>query len=316
MFLEDLSKFSLQSLRVFSYVALFGSVAKAAEAMQLTQPAVSLQIHNLEEVLGFSLFERKGRQNVLTARGQIFLRQVLPQLEMLEQVLIEAAKSESSSKAKLSIGSVEGIGEYWISSRFNRFANKYDSPRLFLEIQDSSILQEHLITGRLQLIITPHRFEHAQVVSQVFMDEQLMPVGHPTVIQEFSDIVEEARKKKDVQLLEQIHWVGYGDPTHIDPWASRWMESNEFVVKKRLRYQHHVNSYSVIKNLLLQGRGVCVAPAHTCETELESGDLISFESKKFPALKNRLYVSYRTESLNVIHREFLDWILGEAAKHE
>ncbi len=308
MFLKDLQDYSLQSLRIFCYVSSIGSVVEAAEALGLTQPAVSLQIHNLEKQLGFHLFERQGRRNVLTTKGQHFFRKLLPQLEKLEDILV-AIKEDDSSRTELSLGSIEGVGEYWIWTRFNEFAKKHEGLRIFLEIQDSKQLEEYLLTGRLSLIITARKVEHPQVVSQVLMDEKLVPIGTSQHIERLSEAFSNS---KDTRPWEKIHWIGRGDNASADPWALRWLENAGYVVDRRFKYFHQANSYAVVRHLLLEGEGICVAPAHSFERELSEHKLVSFEDKKLPALKNRLYISYRESSLNKLHTEFRDWIIHTA----
>ena len=309
MFLKDLSEFSLQGLRVFSYVVSMGSVQEAASALGLTQPAVSLQIHNLEKQLGFSLFEKQGRKNVLTARGEEFFRKMLPQLERLEQVLIEA-KDAAVSKPEISVGSVQGIGEYWLCSRLNSFSELRRDLRVNIELHEPSTLQDHLQTGRLNFVITPKKIEHPQVISQVLMDERFMPVGKKQSISKLKDVLETSSEND--RAWEKVTWIGYGDTTTQDPWTLRWLESVGITVDRRFRYFHNANSYSIIKQLLLEGRGVCVAPEHTCESELKNGTLSCFESKKYPALTNRLYLCYRERSLNNLHQELKKWLEDKA----
>lgn len=309
MFLADLSHFSLQSLRVFVYVASLGSVAEAAGAMGLTQPAISLQIHNLEDHLGYALFEKKGRRNFLTPRGQALLQQLLPQLEKLEGVLVSSREAERLVRPQLTIGSVEGIGEYWMRQRFSDFSGKHKDLRFFLEISETAMLEERLLTGRLSAVITPRKLEHPRVISQVLMDERLVPVGRKKAIKEFKEALE---GNEALKALSKFAWIGYGDSSYSDPWAPRWLEARGIVLDQRFEYMHQVNSYAVIKQLLLEGEGICVAPHHTVEAELASGELIALDSEKYPALKNRLYLSHREGALNPLHKEFKDWILNKA----
>ncbi len=307
MFLTELSEYSLQSLRIFAYVSSLGSVAEAAGAMGLTQPAVSLQIHNLEKQLDFSLFERQGRKNILTSRGQVFLQRLLPHLERLERILIDAKEADHSSNPELNIGSIEGIGEFWLWTRFNEFSRGHQNLRLFLDIENNDDLEEQLLTGRVQVAITAKKLERPTVISQVLLDERLVPVGTKKEIKNLKDALENA--KQGERPWEKVRWLGYAGSMDLDPWTLRWLESLGLVVDKRFKYMHQVNSYSVIKQLLVEGMGVCVAPLHTVEKELASGELCSLESKKYPGLTNRLYISYREGSLNTIHKEFKDWIL-------
>ncbi len=312
MFLKDLSDYSLQGLKIFCYVASMGSVVDAADALGLTQPAVSLQIHNLEKLLGIHLFERQGRKNVLTAKGLVLYQKILPQLERLEEILVSSKESQDS-KPELSLGSVEGVGEFWLWSQYGSFSKKNEDLRLTLEIDESDKLQDLLLTGRLSIIVTPRKIEHPQVVSQVLMDEKLVPIGTAPNISQLKAALDEG--DATLRPWEKIHWVGRGDNGGPDPWTLRWLEKMGLVVDRRFRYFHQANSYTVVKHLLLKGEGVCVAPTHTFERELAENQLVSLESKKYPALRNRLYLSHRERSLNQIHLDFKDWVIKTGAEH-
>lgn len=306
MFLSELSQYSLQSLRIFAYVSSLGSVAEAASALGLTQPAVSLQIHNLEKQLDFHLFERQGRKNILTQRGQKFLQKLLPHLERLERIMMDAKDADSAAKPVLSMGSVEGIGEFWLWSRYHEFSKDHADTRIFLEIANNDALEDLLLTGRLNLVITAKKCEDPRLVSQVLMDERLAPVGSKKEMKILKEAFESA--KPGERPWEKVRWLGYGDSMDVDPWTTRWLESVGLNVDRRFKYAHQANSYSVIKEFLREGMGVCVAPLHTVDKELKDGSLVSFESRKFPSLTNRLYISHREGSLSSIHKDFKEWI--------
>jgi len=313
MFLKDLSDYSVQSLRIFSYVASMGSVAEAAEALKLLQPAVSLQISNLEKQLGFSLFERSGRRNVLTARGQDLFEKLLPMLERLELLLVDAKEEENITKPKLFLASVEGVGEFWLLNRFQDFRQKNENSRLFLEILDNEVIVERLMTGRVDLAITTKKVEHSNIVSELLMNEELVPVGHQKHIDHLEKVLQ--KKGEHQRYWEEVNWIGYGDSFSRESWAKSWIEAQGTKISRKFKYRHLVNSYVVIRRLLKDGMGVCVAPKHAVEDLIKSGELATLESKQYPSLSNKLYISYRQQSLSRISKEFHEWILKVAAKY-
>ena len=74
----------LKQLRAFCHAARLGSVTRAAEALFLSQPAVSLQLGALEGELGVSLFERHGRRLNLTREGQVLYELARPLVDGLD----------------------------------------------------------------------------------------------------------------------------------------------------------------------------------------------------------------------------------------
>ncbi len=307
MFLSELADFSLQSLRVFVHVATLGSVAEAAKTLGLTQPAVSLQIQNLERQIGQAIFEKQGRRNVLTGKGEALLRKLLPELERLEKILTESRESQKGQDSKLFFGSVEGLGEYWLRPRIADFLKVEPNARFLWDIAASDKLEEELRTGQLSMILTTRRIEDPRVVSQVLIEEKLMPVGKKEEIEKLRELLK--RSKKSDRFWEHFQWIGYGDTEHFDPWALRWIESQGFFVDRRFKYTHRVNSFSVVRDFLTMGLGLSVTPLHTVQEELKDKVLYALEGKDFPPLENRLYLSYREGSLNATHEAFRDWLL-------
>jgi len=307
MFLSELADFSLQSLRVFVHVATLGSVAEAAKTLGLTQPAVSLQIQNLERQIGQPIFEKQGRRNVLTGKGEALLRKLLPELERLEKILTEARESQKGLDTKLFFGSVEGLGEYWLRPRILDFLKVEPQARFLWDIAESDKLEEELRTGQLSLILTARRIEDQRVVSQVLIEEQLAPIGKKEEIERLKDVMK--KSKRSDRFWEHFSWIGYGDTEHFDPWTLRWIEAQGFFVDRRFKYTHRVNSFSVVRDFVSRGLGISVAPLHTVHEELKNKTLYALEGKDFPPLENRLYLSYREASLNSAHEAFRDWLL-------
>lgn len=310
MFLSELADFSLQSLRVFVHVATLGSVAEAAKTLGLTQPAVSLQIQNLERQIGQAIFEKQGRRNVLTGKGEALLRKLLPELERLEKILTESRESQKGQDTKLFFGSVEGLGEYWLRPRILDFLKVEPQARFLWDIAESDKLEEELKTGQLSMILTTRRIEDQRVVSQVLIEEKLTPVGTKEEIERLREVLKKA--KRSDRFWEHFRWIGYGDTEHFDPWTLRWIEAQGFFVDRRFKYTHRVNCFAVVRDFIMQGLGLSVMPHHTIQQELKDKHLHSLETKEFPALENRLYLSYREGSLNSTHEAFRDWLLKVA----
>jgi DNA-binding transcriptional LysR family regulator len=95
----------LKELRTFLAIARHGTFSRTADAVGLTQSAVSAQIRRLEEALGFPLFERRGRLAVLNAAGRHTLANAEQLLRMFE-TLHRSPGEDEDSEARLDIGAV------------------------------------------------------------------------------------------------------------------------------------------------------------------------------------------------------------------
>ena len=103
-------------LRAFSTVVRFGGVSRAAEALHLTQSAVSKQIQELEKWVGVPLFERERKRLSLTPAGERYERAVRALLGQLEAATLELITSDDSRGA-LHLSSLPTFAAKWLIPR-------------------------------------------------------------------------------------------------------------------------------------------------------------------------------------------------------
>ena len=97
----------LRHLVTFRAVLREGSFLKAARALRLAQPTVTLHIQELEEDLGLELFDRRGRRRPLTRAGELFAERALPIVEGIDALTESMAEIRDARGGRLHIGSIE-----------------------------------------------------------------------------------------------------------------------------------------------------------------------------------------------------------------
>src|SRR5215218_623886 len=110
----------LHLLRAFSTVARFGGVSRAAEALHLTQSAVSKQVKELETWVGVPLFERHRKRLALTPAGERYEKAVRAVLAQLEAATLELVTSDDGRGA-LHLSTLPTIGAKWLIPRLPQF---------------------------------------------------------------------------------------------------------------------------------------------------------------------------------------------------
>ncbi|QRY78258.1 LysR family transcriptional regulator [Pseudomonas sp. PDNC002] len=121
----------LHSFRVFESVARLGSLAAAAVELHVTTGAVSQQVKALQASLGVELFEKRGRQRVLTASGRELQKRVASAMgEITEavQALQSGIRQEERVAISLSIPPAEGVE--WLTRPLLRFMEESSSVRV------------------------------------------------------------------------------------------------------------------------------------------------------------------------------------------
>lgn len=147
-----MARFNLEQIHAFLAVVRFGGVSRAADALNLTQPAVTARIRNLEEMLHGSLFDRAGGAMKLTKRGERLLgyaRKFEQLSEMVERDVIDPDGLERH----LRLGVSETIAQCWLPDLIARLHRRY--PRLEIEFNvDISLnLRERLLNREIDLAI-------------------------------------------------------------------------------------------------------------------------------------------------------------------
>ncbi len=141
-------------LMYFWTVAREGGVARAAEKLHLSSPTISAQIHELEDMLGDKLFERRGRSLVLTEIGQLVFKYA-EDIFTLGRELLDAVKLGPDSRpGKLTVGISDAVPKY-VSAMLLEPAFTLDPPCSVVAHEDKidSLLAE-LATFRIDLILS------------------------------------------------------------------------------------------------------------------------------------------------------------------
>lgn len=118
---------TFRQLRVFVEVAQLGSVTRAAEALHLTPPAVSMQIKEIESQVGLPLFDRQGRQISLSTTGEYFLVHAKRLLAALRDAENGMARFKRLDHGLLTVGMVS-TAKYFVPRLLADF--KKEHPRI------------------------------------------------------------------------------------------------------------------------------------------------------------------------------------------
>ena len=116
---------NFNQLRIFYSVARNNSVTLAAKELFLTQPAVSIQIHLLEENYSVKLFNRSGKGITITEEGKLLLSYAERVFNLSGEMEEALRQMKSLDRGRLKIGSSRTIGSYYLPQLFEIFKLKY-----------------------------------------------------------------------------------------------------------------------------------------------------------------------------------------------
>lgn len=166
-------------LRSFLEVVRHGQFSAAAEALGLTQPAVSQHIASLEETYGLPLLVRSGRKTVPTAGGQVLYENA----QRIESVYLRIAremKSVHASARSYSVGATLTVAEYLLPPLIGAYQHAREHVKIRLAVQNTSATIELVNRSRVALGIVEGPFDEGSLrFSKLRMDE-LVAVCAPT----------------------------------------------------------------------------------------------------------------------------------------
>lgn len=171
-----MNNLTLKHLRYFEALALHCHFGRAADACSISQPALSLQIKELEETLNTVLFERGGRQVRLTNFGQDFATRVHDILRAVDELEDLARGSQGWFEGALRIGIIPTIAPYLLPKIIRDLTQKH--PRLDIqmrETQTQKLIQE-LAEGRLDTAILALPVSEPSLVETKLFEEEFVLV--------------------------------------------------------------------------------------------------------------------------------------------
>lgn len=177
----------LTYLYYFKVIAEKENMSRAAESLHVSQPALSKTISKLEKSLGVTLFERKKGRISLSPIGQDFYRQVAKAFDCIEegQRLINDYKKVSSSSVTIGSPVSELLNSLLLSYLSQ---NRHETMQISQYLYSPEVLQDQLLSGKLDFALTPIPFHNPEISQIKLMDEEiLLAVGrsHPFANQQF-----------------------------------------------------------------------------------------------------------------------------------
>ncbi len=195
---------SMKHLRYFEALARLGHFGRAAEACAISQPALSVQIRELEELIGAPLVERGGRQIRLTSMGEEFAERVRAILRSVDELAELARAAHDSLAGRLRIGVIPTIAPYLLPDVIKTLTRRYPGleprPREAVTQRLIKDLQEaRLDAAIVALPVSEATLEEVALFSEEFvLVRPLEDAGKPVPS---SEMLQEMR----LLLLEEGH---------------------------------------------------------------------------------------------------------------
>lgn len=167
----------LRYLEVFCKVVECGSFSKAASALHLTQPTVSIHIKALEEELSTRLLDRLGRSVIPTSAGEVLYRYAREIVRFKDEAQLALGQFSGKMRGRLSIGASTIPGEYILPPLISRFKAMYPEVYPTLRIGDTKEISGLVIRSEVDVGVVGSRVREKNIIVKEFLDDELVLVA-------------------------------------------------------------------------------------------------------------------------------------------
>lgn len=291
---------TLRQIEVFNAVARHRNYTRAAEELHLSQPAVSMQIRQLEESIGLPLFEQVGKKIHLTEGGrQMFSygRSIANLLDQAEEVF-EALKGVERGTLTISVAST---ASHFATRLLAEFSKQRAGITISLDVTNRESLRRQLENNEPDLVIMGQPPRSVDVEATPFTENPLVmiaPVGHPLAAQKNIPLAHFANENFVVREL--------GSGTRGA--TQHFFDDHNVPFNKVIE----MTSNEAIRQAVEAGLGLGVVSIHTLELELETGRLAILDVQDFPIMRHWYLIQRKGKRLSPAAQAFRAFVLEQA----
>jgi DNA-binding transcriptional LysR family regulator len=275
-------------LQVFNAVAKYRSFTKAADALCMTQPAVTFQIHQLEDHFSARLFDRAGGRIALTPAGTIALGYVQDILALYAELDTRVKELSGQEFGPLLIGASTTIAEFLLPRVLGEFKVHYPGVIPQLIVANSETIQARVVERTLDLGFIEGDSRTPTLITDVCCEDELQVVCVPTHPLARS-------KELAIGALTEHAYIsresGSGTREVIDHYLKKARLSLD-----SLQVVMEATSPEALKGLVATGVGFAIMSRAVAEKEVRLGDLVRIPLA--PPLLRNLSVVYPKERIH------------------
>ncbi|MGG0889284.1 LysR family transcriptional regulator [Cytobacillus horneckiae] len=264
-------------LHTFLTAAKYGNFRRTAELLYISQPSVTVHIHNLEKELGVELFTRVGRRIRLTEEGRRYIPHAEELLAVYQKGKEDLQSFSQGFTASLSLAISPLIADTILPFVLKKYMNKHPTVEVSVKVLESEEIEKAVLNEEIDLglscLETTDRELHCQIL---FTDEVKLIVPHDGADAESAPPLDEEEILTSNYLLTENH------PVY---WESLTREvKHKYPNIKMMK----VSQIHITKRFIIEGLGVSFLPLSTVRRELLEGWLLEV-STTIPLPKAHTY---------------------------
>jgi len=294
---------TFRQLKIFASVAQHLNYTKAAKALYLSQPAVSMQVKLLEEQTTLPLLEKIGKKLYLTAAGEEMYRYARNTIQQKKDVEEIIEQLNDLQKGHLNIA-VASTANHFVIRLLAAFEKLYPKIRISLDVTNRKDLLKQLDNNERDLVIMGQPPNNLQINAIDFLDNPLVaiaPVEHHL-----------SKQKSQITLeqLSQEHFIVREEGSGTRKASEVFFKSHQMPFNTTM----DISNNRAIKHAVEEGLGLAIVSLHTLEIELRAKSLKVLNVENFPIMRQWYLVENKNKRLSPIAQAFKEFLLKQADK--
>jgi DNA-binding transcriptional LysR family regulator len=293
--------YTLHQLQIFLKIVQKKSITKAAEELNLTQPAVSIQLKKLQDQFDIPLTEVIGRQLYVTHFGNEIAITAQKVLDEVETITYKSKTFKGILSGKLMV-SVVSTGKYVMPYFLCDFLNQNKGIDLIMDVTNKSKVVKSLENNEVDFALVSILPDDIQLQSEILLDNKLYLIGNHNAVSQIQNNYSNLFDEYPLIYREE------GSATRLV--MENYLQRNGIQSAKKMQ----LTSNEAVKQAVIAGIGYSIMPIIGLKNELERGDLKIISMKGFPIKSNWYLVWLKNKSLSPVAEAYINYIRDEKSK--
>lgn len=185
--------FNFHQLHIFYTVAERGSFSAAAQALHMTQPAVTMQVQSLEDHFGTKLFNRTTKRIELSEAGHALMPFASKGIDLMRDTDAVMSRFTDTLAGRLVLGASNTIGEYVLPRLLGPLGQQYPNMKIMLKVMNTTQILDEISRNQLDFGLIEAPVEHPDMTIKPVMQDELkliVPGDHPLATQDIVQLTD------------------------------------------------------------------------------------------------------------------------------
>jgi len=286
--------YTLKQLYSFEAVIRLGGFTSASKELHITQPAVYMQVQQLQQNIGAKIFNINGKTITPTFIGKKIYETAVRAINVVENSKLEIEQNLNPDSGHLQIA-VATTANSFVSRLLSRFKKEYPKMTFYIDVTNRHALLDNLKNNNADLVIMGEPPKNIPLISSAFMKNPLIAIVHPD-----NELL--TKKKISIKDLNKetllTREIGSGTRITIERFTGLDFSSDI-----------QINSNEAIVEAVQAGLGIGFVSKHSVSLQLKNNIIKQLNVAPFPIIRQWHIVHHAEAELSPIARRFKQFVI-------